>query len=222
MKREPLATGEHYHIYTKTIAGFKVFNHRDDFLRLRNILRFAQSADSLTPLSQLLTLKTKEADRRRSIVLGCEKQVQIIAYCVMPTHLHFFLKQLRLGGISRFMNRVLLSYTRFFNLKHKRKGPLWESRFQNVRVEEDSQALHLTRYIHLNPATAGLVERPDEWEFSSYHEYAGDNKGQERLCEYKHLFDLRPEAYKKFVCDRIGYQRELAQIKSLLLETDFN
>jgi putative transposase len=222
MRKQPLVTGKHYHIYTKTIAGFKIFNQRDDFLRLRNILRFAQSVDALTPLSQLLSLKTKEADRRREGILSSEKQVEIIAYCIMPTHVHFFLKQLREEGISRFMNRTLLSYTRFFNLKHKRKGPLWESRFQSVPIENDTQAIHLTRYIHLNPATAGLVKSPDEWEFSSYHEYICEDEPEEGICKYKDLFDLKVGEYKKFVSDRAGYQRELARIKGLILETDFN
>ena len=76
--------------------------------------------------------------------------VEIIAYCFMPTHIHLILRQLKKDGISIFMGKILNSYTRYFNLKNKRKGPLWESKFKNVEVVTDEQLLHLTRYIHLN------------------------------------------------------------------------
>ena len=69
------------------------------------------------------------------------------------------------------MRRLLNSYTRYFNEKIKRKGPLWEGRFKKVLVNSDEQLLHLTRYVHLNPVSAGIVEKPEDWPCSSYREY---------------------------------------------------
>jgi putative transposase len=78
----------------------------------------------------------------------------------MPTHIHLVLRQLKDGGISKFMSNILNSYSRYFNIKHNRKGPLWEGRFRKVLVGSDEQLLHLTRYVHLNPVTACLVDKP--------------------------------------------------------------
>ncbi len=78
----------------------------------------------------------------------------------MPTHIHLILKQLKEDGISAYMSKILNSYTCYFNRRTKRKGPLWESRFKRVEVTSDEQLLHLTRYIHLNPVTAHIVEEP--------------------------------------------------------------
>lgn len=144
--------------------------------------------------------------------------VEIIAYCFMPTHIHLILRQLKKDGISSFMSRVLNSYTRYFNVKNKRKGPLWESRFKNVEVITDEQLLHLTRYIHLNPVTANLVEDPHDWSFSSYKEYLGKKKLEECICNYSRLLEIVPEDYKKFVSARKDFQWELAELKELFLE----
>jgi len=127
------------------------------------------------------------------------------------------LKQLQDGGISTFMGNVLNSYSRYFNLNHHRKGPLWESKFQNVPVENDELLLHLLRYLHLNPVTAFLVDRPEDWPYSSYLEFIGLPQAV-KLCQVADLVSITPEKYQKFVNERANYQRKLARIKKLILE----
>jgi putative transposase len=153
-----------------------------------------------------------------SILQEKERLVQIIAYCIMPTHLHLILKQLKENGISTFIGNVLNSYSRYFNTKYRRKGPLWEGKFKNVLVKTDEQLLHLTRYIHLNPSTAFLVDRPEEWLASSYQEYLLKVNNIERICKFEDVLEIEPSSYRKFIEDRISYQRELAVIKEMLLE----
>ena len=162
-------------------------------------------------------IKNKESFYQRHFS-SKDNIVEIIAYCFMPTHVHLVLKQMKNDGISIFMGKVLNSYTRYFNLKNKRKGPLWESKFKNVEVETDEQLLHLTRYLHLNPVTAHLVEDPHEWSFSSYKEYLGEKQADETICNYSGLLHVVPEDYKEFVSSRKEYQRELAGLKELFLE----
>jgi len=116
------------------------------------------------------------------------------------------------------MNDILNSYTRYFNVKTRRKGPLWESRFKSVLVDTDEQLIHLTRYIHLNPVTAYLINKPQEWKFSSYGEYLGKVGKEDIVCRYEDLLSIQPDSYKEFVDDRISYQRSLATIKYLMLD----
>jgi len=149
---------------------------------------------------------------------GREKSVQIIAYCLMPTHLHLVLKQLKEDGIPIFMSNILNSYARYFNTKHKRKGPLWEGRYKKIIVKTDEYLLQLTRYIHLNPVTAFLVNKPDEWQFSSYQGYLQDIDKDELVCEYEDFLSINPVSYRRFVKDRISFQRDLARLKKLFLE----
>ena len=116
------------------------------------------------------------------------------------------------------MNNILNSYTRYFNIRHKRKGPLWVGRFKRVVVSTDEQLLHLTRYVHLNPVTSYLADNPESWEHGSYQEYCSQNDVREKVCCFDNLLDIDSRSYKKFVNDRKEYQRGLAKIKELMLE----
>ena len=220
IRKEPLVSGEIYHIYTRSIAEYVVFNNALEYERLIQLIRYYQSEKELrfaTFIESDLAQKIGFEQALRTITKDQNQLVQIIAYCLMPTHPHLILKQLADTGISTFMRKVLEGYSTYFNNKHKRKGPLWESRFKSVLVNKDEQLLHLTRYSHLNPVTAHLVDRPEDWVFSSYREYL-NKSGVKKICQYADVLEINPISYKKFVNDRISYQRELAKIKGLLLE----
>ena len=146
------------------------------------------------------------------------KIVQVLAYCLMPTHIHLILHQLIDNGITEYLNRVLKSYSKYFNVRYNRRGPLWEGRFKNVLVETEQQLIHLTRYIHLNPATACLVDTPMEWNYSSYREYMNKIEKKNKICNFSNFFEVNQSSYKNFVEGRIDYQRELRLIKDLIIE----
>jgi len=221
-RKDPLATGEIYHIYNKSIAGFIIFNYAVEFLRMRNMFLYYQSKNTNISFAQFI-----EGNKITNgnfckffyrLSQNRNKIVQIIAYCIMPTHLHIILKQLEENGISVFMGNVLNSYSRYFNIKRKRKGPLWQGRFQNKRIKTDEQLLHLTRYIHLNPVTDYLVNDPLLWSWSSYKEYVSNITNEQRICDYNDILNIKSDEYESFLKDRVSYQRELKKIKNLLLE----
>ena len=217
MRKYPLIEGRVYHTFTKSIAGFEVFRNESDYKRMSSMSNYYKVENPPVRFSIFSDIKNKKDFYERHS-LQQDNLVEIIAYCFMPTHIHLILRQLKKDGISIFMGKVLNSYTRYFNLKNKRKGPLWESKFKNVEVGTDEQLLHLTRYIHLNPVTANLVEDPHEWSFSSYKEYLGEKQLKESICNYSRLLDVIPEDYKEFVSSRKEYQRDLAGLKELYLE----
>ncbi len=217
LRQVQLVNNEVYHIVSRSIAGYKIFNNPSDYARYISVLAFYQKAlpykfsifNRLSLEGQQEVLNSSRGRLDRSGVI-------IIAYCVMPTHIHLLLKQIGEGGISRFVGNGLNSYSRYFNTKYSRKGPLWESKFKNILVNRDEQLLHLTRYIHLNPSSARIVERPMDWEFSSYREYTSDVKN--KMCQFGDVLDVDHGSYRKFVNNHIAYQRELSDIKHLLLE----
>ena len=226
MRKEPLVTDEVYHVFNKSIAEFKIYNNNSEFSRMINVICYYQRCSPAIKFSSLIRSdEIKQNVSEGKILFSAinsheDKFVEIIAYCIMPTHIHLILKQLKEDGISEFMRIILDSYARYFNIKHKRKGPLWEGRFKNVHVKNDEQLLHLTRYTHLNPVTAYLVNRPEDWHASSYKEYilAGKIDSHDRICKYDDILDINPALYREFVEDRISYQRELAKIKDILIE----
>lgn len=220
IRKTPLESGEIYHIFTRSIANFQIFNNSDEFYRMMQLLRYYQYNNDLR-FSDFLEMKLVQNSgfdiALKTITKDKNPIVQIVAYCLMPTHPHLILKQLADKGISVFMSNVLNGYTRYFNTRHKRKGPLWESGFKNVLVDTDEQLLHLTRYLHLNPVTAHLTEKPENWTFSSFKECLL-NSSSTVICGFRDILDIKPASYKKFVNDRVSYQQELAKIKKLMLE----
>jgi putative transposase len=217
MRKHPLIEGKVYHTFTRSIAGFEVFRNESDYQRMGSMLSYYKVGNPPVRFSIFSDIRNKESFYKKHFN-SQDTLVEIVAYCFMPTHIHLVLQQLKKDGISIFMSKVLNSYTRYFNLKNKRKGPLWESRFKNVEVGTDEQLLHLTRYLHLNPVTANLVEDPSDWRFSSYKEYLGEKHLEENICNYSRLLDIVPKDYKKFVSSRKDYQRELAELKELFLD----
>lgn len=216
MKMEALATGEIYHVYSKSIAGYEIFNNDSEFMRMKKAMAYYQVERRAIAFSKFKECSIEFI--KNTLCRDIKKLVQIICYCIMPTHIHLVLKQLEENGISCFMSNVLNSYSRYFNIKHNRKGPLWEARFKEVHVRSDEQLLHLTRYVHLNPPTAHLVDKPEDWEYSSYREYISKAKPEDCICGFDGILDVSPASYKEFVEDRIAYQRELAKIKNLIFE----
>jgi putative transposase len=216
-RKYSLETGEVYHVMTKSIAGYEVFGNMKDRTRMLLTIKYYQEKEPGVRFSYFIQEKNDSGNQGIDLQTK-DRIVDVIAYCLMPTHLHLILKQLKENGISIFMSKVLNSYTRYLNTKRGRKGPLWEGRFKNVLVEDDEQLLHLTRYIHLNPVTALLVEAPEDWEASSYREYVGLSAPEQNLCAYGDLLEIEPTEYREFVMSRKDYQRELACLKRVVLE----
>ncbi|MCX6810395.1 MAG: transposase [Candidatus Berkelbacteria bacterium] len=218
MREDLLVRGEYYHIFSRSIAKFVVFNNSKEYSRMLNVLRLYQFSDFDYKYSKFIELDISLQNSIWSALINKNKRlVEIMAYCIMPTHFHLILKQIADDGISRYLSKVLNSYTRYFNLRHKRIGPLWSGRFKNVLISDDEQLLHLTRYIHLNPVSAKLTDKPEDWKFSSCNEYFNvpDANG---ICIYNKIIDMDSSRYKNFVLDNIDYQKELSKIKRLLME----
>jgi hypothetical protein len=73
------------------------------------------------------------------------------------------------------------AYTNYFNIKHKRRGHLFQGRYKAIVIEADSYAGELSRYIHLNPVRARLIEVPEKYKWSSYRFYLGRKNKPEWL-----------------------------------------
>ena len=220
-RKYPLEKDEVYHLMNKSIAGYKIFNTDLDYQRMLWLIEYFSISESLPKFSYFLTRSEEVGKTFEAYLDQCfdnpKRNMQVIAYCLMPTHIHLAIKPLR-NDTSQAISNVLNSYARYFNIRHKRSGRLWTGPFKNVLVESDEQLWHLTRYLHLNPVTARLVDKAEDWKFSSYHEYVTPAKASRKICEYKDLLEINPRSYRKFVEDQVDYQRELAQVKHLMLE----
>lgn len=151
------------------------------------------------------------------ILDSAKKIVAFNAYCLMPNHFHFLLKQERDGGISEFISKLINSYTKYFNTKYKRVGPLLQGQFKAVHIDSDEQLLHVNRYIHLNPSVAYLVKMLRDYRWSSYPEYLAKGLG---ICEKDNILNqfIGNKSYENFVLDQEDYGRTLSSIQHKLID----
>jgi putative transposase len=137
----------------------------------------------------------------------------IHAYCLMNNHYHLLLETPS-GNLSKIMAHINGAYTTYFNTKLGRFGHLFQGRYKAILVEADEYSMELSRYIHLNPVRAKVVETPEEYEWSSYSYYIGKKKSPEWLKMGFILGYFGKKAsesqknYKKFVTILINQEYE--------------
>jgi putative transposase len=98
--------------------------------------------------------------------------IKIHAYCLMTNHYHLLVETPQ-ANLSRTMKWINVSYAAYFNRKRNRKGHLFQGRFKSILVQADEYLKHLSRYIHLNPLRAGMVNDISAYEWSSYPALSG-------------------------------------------------
>ena len=109
--------------------------------------------------------------------VSAECQVSVIAYCLLPNHYHWLLRQDGETAAGEVPKRVFGSYTQAFNKAYQRSGTLFEGPFQAILVDTDAYLWNLCRYIHRNPVAHGIVEAAADWPYSNYREWVEQRSG---------------------------------------------
>lgn len=217
-----LANGEIYHVLNRGVASQPIFLNKRDYQRTFATFSYYQYKNPPLKYS-LFIVQSKEKQLKILNRLRENKKllVEMIAFCLMPNHFHFLLKQNITGGIAKFISNFTNSYTRYFNTKNERNGPLLQGKFKAVHIETDEQLLHVARYIHLNPYTSYVLKNInclEYYPYSSFPEYLG--KIPEKICNKEYILShfKNTEDYKKFIFNQADYQRRLGDIKHIILD----
>lgn len=116
------------------------------------------------------------ADRRHYLALveryHARYVFRLYAFVLMTNHVHLLVETGE-TPLSKIMQCLQTSYTQYFNRKYQRVGHLFQGRYKSILCERESYLLELTRYIHLNPVRAGIVQRPEQYPWSSYQSFIG-------------------------------------------------
>jgi len=125
-------------------------------------------------------------------------EYELYGYCLMSNHVHLLIKEL-VDTVSRTISRVGTSYAWWYNGKYQRSGHVFQGRFRSECVEDDQYLLTVIRYIHNNPVKAGITKLPEEYRFSSIHEYYGQKRYNDRLLETGLILELFDREHKKAI-----------------------
>jgi putative transposase len=144
--------------------------------------------------------------------------VSIHAYCLMTNHVHLLLTPAQLGEISNVMQYLGRHYVNYVNRVYGRSGTLWEGRYKSSVVESEAYLLTLYRYIEQNPVRAGMVEKPEDYRWSSAKVHVS-GAHDDRLSDHDVYLRLggdhtaRREAYRVLLETQMG-DEELGSIRA--------
>ena len=101
------------------------------------------------------------------VELKQRKPFALYGYCLLGNHFHLLIRPAE-ASISRIMQSLLVSHTQRYHRNHRSLGHVWQGRFKSPVIQDDEHLLTVLRYIEANPLRAGMVDRAEEYRWSSY------------------------------------------------------
>jgi len=155
LRSTPLVTDEIYHIFNRGAHKQAIFTSVEDYRRFQIGLHLANHSKSV------LVRDVLEAQKYREPFSGYpadKSLVNVLAYSLMPNHFHLVLRQKSDEGITRFMKKVGVGYSMYFNIKYGHSGTLLQGPFKSSHVDTDPYHKWLFAYVHLNPVSIAEPE----------------------------------------------------------------
>jgi REP element-mobilizing transposase RayT len=138
MRKYPIAKNSFYHVYNRGAYKSKIFRCETDYRYF---------------MYKIALYKTFY-------------KIKLYIYCLMPNHYHFLLKcDQNPTRISKFMQAIQHSYTKYYNYKYDNYGHVFQGPYQNKPVPTKNSFRHIYDYIKENPVEAGLVKSPEDWPY---------------------------------------------------------
>lgn len=142
--------------------------------------------------------------------------IKVYCYCLMGNHYHLLIET-PYGNLAKVMQILQTSYTVYFNRRHNRVGHLFQGRYNARLVQADAYLHRLSRYIHLNPVRAGIVNNPAAYSWSSYKYFISETESLNWLnpLYILEMFDEKigrsKKMYKEFVEQGINDDNDLRE-----------
>jgi len=185
--RPTYTQGGYYHFYNRGAHRESIFREPENYIFVLGKLKRYCRELALTPL----------------------------AYCLMPNHYHFFIRQDGEQAARLLPQRVFNSYSKAYNKRYGHSGTMFEAHYKVIAVQTESYALNVCRYIHANPVKHGIVNRLEDWPYSNYLEWIGVRPGALVDHEFIRLYYPTPEDYREAMQDYLKERKELAALAHL-------
>ncbi len=217
-----------YHLLNRGVDKRAIFLNEKDYLRFVSGLELFNDTRSIEKIFR--NLKSRKVRLTKSDTQK-EALVDIHGWCVMRNHYHLLVSEKVDGGITKFLRKLNIGYSKYFNKNYKRSGTLLQARTKKILIETDAHFLHILNYIHLNPLDyhrdtkkwrEGKIENItqslsylEKYRWSSYHNYCNKSEFPDITTTsfFTEVFEDYPKQLKKYL-----ESYEIGAIKPYLLE----
>jgi len=226
-RKENFIEGEFYHLYNRGNSKQKIFLDDQDRKRFIKLLYLSNSEKYINFREDIVKKKIDvwEFNKGKPIV-------SIGAWALMPNHFHILItptshptSDVGLNQVSYFMKKLCISYSKYFNIKYKRTGSLFETNFKSSHIDTDPYLKYIFSYIHLNPVKLidpmwkenGInnIEKTkkflENYKWSSYQDYLGKKRDQNKILskkDFPEYFD-NPKIFKKEIFEWLSFNPEI-------------
>jgi putative transposase len=211
MPQKIISEGEHYHIFNRGIEKKTIFHDDRDRARFLFYVLYFQSPDPIYHAARSVTGFLKEdnfpilASRAEQIIKT--RMVELVAFALMPNHFHLLVREVKEGGVSRYLQRIEGGFAKYSQAKYKQTGHFFERSFKAVQIDDNVQLLHLSAYIHKNPQELDSVGRRgiEEYRWSSYQDFTDQNRWSGLLIPNVIRDQFKdPGSYRVFVRESVA------------------
>ncbi len=192
-RRPTFAPGSFYHIYNRGVHRESIFREEENYLFVLRLMKQVSRAAHLT----------------------------LIAYCLLPNHYHYLIRQDGDEPAGLMPQRVFNSYSKAYNKRYNHTGTLFEGPYKVELIGRRAHLLHLCRYIHGNPVKHGLARSVDEWAFSNYLEWVGERNGSIVDREFVRDCFGSADQYRQYVLDYLISRQHPEDVAGLFEGLDY-
>ncbi|MFA6081673.1 MAG: transposase [Patescibacteria group bacterium] len=205
-----------YHVYNRGVEKRNIFLGEQDYKVFLSYLKLYLTSkdDSVIEIKKRADLSEDQKNEKISKLMALKNyfnKIELLCYVLMPNHFHIEIRQKDKNDMERFLRSVITKYSKYFNKKYNRVGPLFQGRYNAVLITNERYLLHLGRYIHLNPQEIIANKlNLSSYPWSSYPAYVNNmsvswlNKGY-FLSDFEKNNGFSFNSYQDFV---EGYREE--------------
>lgn len=196
---------EIYHVYNRGTNKENLFRDKQDYRAFLYRLGLGLGIKSEILNKNEITRSSKSRIR---ITKSPFDFFKLHSFCLMPNHFHLLIEQTGDVSISSLIQKICTSFSMYINKKYGRVGHLFQGNFKSVLIESNPQFMWTTSYIHTNPVKGNLVIKPEEYDWSSYIDYAKNRN--------------LPIIYKDFIVSVFGSKENLIKQTSIFKNKKFD
>lgn len=205
LRNVSFAPEEYYHICNRGVSKKKIFLDQRDYARFLFIILHLQSPTAVTNPGKNVSRYIRSGDfgisKRKLEEIIENRFIDLVSFAIMPNHFHLLIKERTENGVVAYMQKIQNAYAKYFNVKYKKSGHVFQGPYRARHIENNNDLLHVSAYIHRNPRElSSWRNKEDKYPWSSYKYIVSEPSQNAHLLQHSIISEqFTNEKYRHFV-----------------------